>query len=487
MLRCAIDPVRLSLVTALGLSLACGPKGSDDDDATGTHGTTADTTTPTSSPTTGEPLACPVDVEVIAQGFVDPAVPSGFERCDDGIIHRAEIVACAIPAVASNCEDNSGGGGCTVNEDCTDQPFGQCQQDVTLLAFTVGGTCSCHYGCAQDSDCPAGQACRCSGPELGSVTACIPAACHSDADCDGGLCGMSSYACGDGGASLDCTTSLDTCAKDSDCELGACAFVSFEDPPKWACDDSICGRPYLVDHHPAAAPVVTRADWHAPTLARPHDPALADAWAALGRMEHASVAAFARFILELLAVGAPPDLVLAAQRALADEVEHARLCFAMASAHAGRALGPGPFPVAATPARGLADLVTATIREACVCETLAMLEAREVAHHADDPAIRRLWAQIAADEQRHAELGWRFVQWALAVDPSLRTDAHATFTAAIAEARRGAARDAEAPADLDHRRHGLVDPPLRAAVWRRGLADLVAPCSAALCASSVAA
>ena len=46
------------------------------------------------------------------------------------------------------------------------------------------------------------------------------------------------------------------------------------------------------------------------------------AWLEIARMEHASIAAFARFALQLLAVGAPPDLILAGQRAMADETNH---------------------------------------------------------------------------------------------------------------------------------------------------------------------
>ena len=58
-------------------------------------------------------------------------------------------------------------------------------------------------------------------------------------------------------------------------------------------------------------------------------------------MEHASIAAFARFSLELLAFGAPPDLVEQAQAAMADETRHAKLCFALAGAYAERPIGPG--------------------------------------------------------------------------------------------------------------------------------------------------
>ena len=62
-------------------------------------------------------------------------------------------------------------------------------------------------------------------------------------------------------------------------------------------------------------------------------------------MEHASVAAFARFTLHLMSLGAPAALVERSNAALADETLHAKLAFAIASGYAGRAIGPGPLAI----------------------------------------------------------------------------------------------------------------------------------------------
>ena len=64
-------------------------------------------------------------------------------------------------------------------------------------------------------------------------------------------------------------------------------------------------------------------------------------WLRAALLEHASIASFARFSLELLRYGAPPELVVGAHRAALDEVAHARLAFALASSWSGRDLGPG--------------------------------------------------------------------------------------------------------------------------------------------------
>ena len=134
-----------------------------------------------------------------------------------------------------------------------------------------------------------------------------------------------------------------------------------------------------------------------------------------GLAEHASVAAFARFALELLALGAPAELVDACTRAMADEIRHARDCFALASRYAGASVGPGPLAMDGV-LTGSVDLVAvarSVIAEACVGETLAAVSAAVAAEVAHDPEVRRILAGIVLDELRHAELGWRFIRWAL--------------------------------------------------------------------------
>jgi hypothetical protein len=149
-------------------------------------------------------------------------------------------------------------------------------------------------------------------------------------------------------------------------------------------------------------------------------------------MEHASIAAFARFSLQLLSLGAPPDLLTATQAAMADETAHARIAFGLASAYAGRPIGPGPLSLAGS----LDDvdaqsIVEGAIAEGCIGETIAALEAAEAAERASDPIVRSLLRRIADDEMRHAELAWRFVDWALASDPALAPVARRAFDRAM--------------------------------------------------------
>jgi hypothetical protein len=219
-------------------------------------------------------------------------------------------------------------------------------------------------------------------------------------------------------------TPQDECWSNAECTDGGYCGKAAEHR---SCDNAVCGRPFLVDHTARVAPIVRTSDWSAlgaaprlEHLTLAERAALARHWSRLGQMEHASIAAFARFNLQLLALGAPPELVEACTAALADETAHTKLCFQLASAYAGSALGPGPLDVERSlAATSLEDIVDLVLAEGCIGETGAALEALDAADAASDPVIRAAYAQIAADEQRHAELAFRFLRWALQQDAAL--------------------------------------------------------------------
>jgi hypothetical protein len=158
-----------------------------------------------------------------------------------------------------------------------------------------------------------------------------------------------------------------------------------------------------------------------------------DAWLEAGLGEHASVAAFARFVLHLLSLGAPPDLVRAAIRAMDDEVEHARLCFGIARRFTGMPAGPGPMNLSGVFAEpdDLHSILEAAILEGCIAETISARCAQESLKRLKDDSIQPALTRIAEDESRHADLSWDFVSWILASDPSLKDRAAACFARAL--------------------------------------------------------
>ncbi|MEM6292497.1 MAG: hypothetical protein AAGA54_14580 [Myxococcota bacterium] len=175
------------------------------------------------------------------------------------------------------------------------------------------------------------------------------------------------------------------------------------------------GRP-LVDAGAArTADAIGRTDWAdlACPVASPIAAELLDAWLSDAAAEHASVAAFARVAMELMAVGAPPQLLDDTLQAAKDEVGHAQACYGMASRFTPRVLGPGALPAAAPRTADLVQVAVDAFLEGCVGETTAALVAERAAARATDQHAHDVLAVIAEDESQHAALAWRTVSWAL--------------------------------------------------------------------------
>lgn len=211
--------------------------------------------------------------------------------------------------------------------------------------------------------------------------------------------------------------------------------------------------------------------------------ALAQHWTRAALTEHASIASFARASLELMAVGAPAWLVDAAHAAAREEVHHARLCFALASAYEESTIAPGPLPLGdAIPLEGdLASIARATMRDGCVNETLAALVGAARLSRAEEPAVREVLAVIVEDEARHAELAWKTVRWAINTGGAPVRDA---VQKALAEALRNAEEvllaEAEAMTDGSLASHGLLTEDEVRKVVVEGLSKVVLPCAKAM-------
>jgi hypothetical protein len=365
--------------------------------------------------------------------------PSGVVTCAEGYSYRSKDGSCnasddgAAPAPGADPEPQTLPQ-VTTFVDCTTDPtvcdayrYGYCERpSAPSFGPVVSQLGTCRSGCAADADCGAGSSCRCNGQAIGT---CVVDACESDADCEPGYhCASTPAGCGS--SNYSCQSARDKCFGTQDCQAaGGYQFCLVQQDGHRECGGgSVCGRPFLVETEARVAPVIFGGDWQSARLAGPrlnhltaHErAALAEHWTTMGQMEHASIAAFARFSLQLLSLGAPPELVEACTQALADETTHAKLCFGLASAYAGRAIGPGPLDVSGSlQVTSLGDIVELVIAEGCFGETSAALEALEAAYSAADPVIVAAYSQIARDEQRHAELAFRFVRWALEREPGV--------------------------------------------------------------------
>ncbi len=139
---------------------------------------------------------------------------------------------------------------------------------------------------------------------------------------------------------------------------------------------------------------------------------LAAIWRHRARSESAVGNVFAQVADELVASGAPAELVALARSAEADEARHAAVCeeLAVAYGHDG----------AAPPARRVRlrdyDQPTVRLRAAlhavhvcCISETIATAFVEACLGACESTVLRDIHREHLADEVRHARVGWAYV------------------------------------------------------------------------------
>jgi hypothetical protein len=210
-------------------------------------------------------------------------------------------------------------------------------------------------------------------------------------------------------------------------DTGETGKVSQSNPPlccyQWSHGFVVEGRPLIEDGRARVA-AVRAQKWRAGTesaasapdvreLAKSLRAYLARAWLRDALAEHASIASFARTTMELIAVGAPRELVRDAQAAGLDEVRHADLCFELATTYAGSPLGPGRLDSPPPRPANLIRLAVDTFFEGCVGETIAALRATRAEATCTIEPVRAILKMIIRDETKHAALSWSTVAWAI--------------------------------------------------------------------------
>jgi hypothetical protein len=228
------------------------------------------------------------------------------------------------------------------------------------------------------------------------------------------------------------------------------------------------GRPLRHEGALVLAGEVRRDDWCQQLsidLAGHQVDALVEHLRRVALLEHASVAAFSRVSLELLALGAPPELIEGAHRAALDEIRHAQLCWSVLAAISRTPHGPSPMSIPSMGPVDPAEVLISTVMDGCVGETLGSLMFAEAARGCAVPELALVYATIADEEAEHAALAFRIVRFLVARDPSLSS----LVAAAAARAPRV---PGEGPADAAL---GLLDRATQQRVLDRGYAEVVLP------------
>ncbi|HEY5924025.1 MAG TPA: hypothetical protein VIV11_20235 [Kofleriaceae bacterium] len=233
---------------------------------------------------------------------------------------------------------------------------------------------------------------------------------------------------------------IESCRVDADACMELCAMLMTraELPAPNACAVTFQGNEV---HATASYTEATNASGCGVEGRRPAglvEPKRIDARDAVGRwlahaawLEAASIPAFIYLARELDQHGAPRALSRLALAAARDEVRHARIMRGIAARY-GAAVPA--VDVALPVPRSLEEMAIENAIEGCVRETWGAVVALWQAHRAHDPELRAIYRGIAADEARHAALGW-------AIDAWVRTRLDAAAHARIDAARERAVRE----------------------------------------------
>ena len=189
------------------------------------------------------------------------------------------------------------------------------------------------------------------------------------------------------------------------------------------CDDipagATEGRPLMFNGIAQAASISCGNTWSKGPLAKSHQltfeqrQILSDFWLITAQMEHASVASFHQFALDLMRFGAPPELLMRTNKAIMDEISHARAAFAITEGFLNQALAPDDFHMKIQPATDLADFAKKVALEAAINETIAVILATLQRAQCTDDAIKTFLTEIIREEAEHAELAWDTLRWLL--------------------------------------------------------------------------
>lgn len=196
-------------------------------------------------------------------------------------------------------------------------------------------------------------------------------------------------------------------------------------------------------------------------------------WLQAALAEHASIASFARFVQELMALAAPPDLIAAALRAGLDEVTHAQTSFQIAAELLGEPVGPTSMPLVPPRQLSIPELALNTFEEACVEESLGALVAVRAAELCTHAAIRDALQKIANEEAQHAELAWRTVQWALTTPQAEQV--RASIAARVAAQTKPQPMQFTGPLEEDLLAFGIISGQALGKLEQQAWTDIIVP------------
>jgi len=175
---------------------------------------------------------------------------------------------------------------------------------------------------------------------------------------------------------------------------------------------------------------------HAPKLDASLRAELGRIWGERIPTEYRSITGFSTLSFDLIAAGAPVDMVAVCHRVCIDELRHTELAVRMVDLY-GAPRPSLPRDITSLPADESLSAVAQACRSAillsCLGETFACTELTMLRDRAVDPVVRQVLTIFLADEIMHARVGWAYVAHAMkTADSATRESVAAAVPAHIA-------------------------------------------------------
>jgi hypothetical protein len=220
---------------------------------------------------------------------------------------------------------------------------------------------------------------------------------------------------------------------------------------------------------------------------------LAGTWSRRSAAEYLAVSTFAVLAIDLVAAGAPADVLSLCMRAGIDEVRHAELCLRMIEIYGGKRVlpPPGMSSLPDDPERPkLHQALANTMLVSCVSETYATTVLTATRDLTTDPVAHAVLTSIYSDEVMHARLGWSYLRYGIERGGQGAIDAAAAM---VPIALRGVANVVERERPVGEvtekvRGHGLMTPAEERVIYSSCVREVLVPGFEALgipCGSAV--
>jgi hypothetical protein len=207
---------------------------------------------------------------------------------------------------------------------------------------------------------------------------------------------------------------------------------------------------------------------------------LAETWRRRAAAEYLAVTTFSVLAIDMVAAGAPADVLSHCVRSQLDEIRHAELAIRMVEIYSGTRIMPpaGMSSLPDDPAQPkLHQAAANTLLVSCVSETYATTILTATRDLTTDPVAHAVLTSIYSDEVMHARLGWSYLRYAIDHGGQGVLDAAAVM---VPRALRGVANVIERERPLGEvtdavRAHGLMTPAEERQIYSRCVAEVLVP------------